>query len=536
MTKQIILFLLTAPLFATVPIQVNKNTETPMGLWVAVGIFILLLLLAYFTKNPKTDNRSNNSSVEDSNSQQTSEKKELAPARIQHYEYVHKTLKDMFFKDTKGFIKYVLTPKGRLRRLWIELGIDLTEKYDGVEKIESLAISSEAKEFDNILFAVIRLPKPIQSPEAYFIGLIIPRNTSRKARYITLEYGLDDDDNPITFLCEWDKETHLNLGEVDESSLKHFKDTLFKLADVSSDEWDTAIPSYKGDPWMVKLWEWADQHEVSLSDLPRYSQDLIELEILDFSFLDLHNESFPEELSNLIHLNTLDISNNKLQEFPQALCELKKLTQLSLANNQIQSLPSCIVNLKNLVMLNAKDNNLMKVSEKISEMKYLEYLDIAGNPIEKLSEAISNKLKFNQEKSNFHRTIKTDWRTLPLPKEYKTFDLDRAFTHEEMGYATMGRPVHGMNDRWFIYWEKDSLYFHRSDSGDCIAVVHFKKDNNLYKVTKVDMNNNPDQFVADTIGMSYVTEYFDDVLKWKTSRKFTIAEKEVLNEWKFDDD
>jgi LPXTG-motif cell wall-anchored protein len=72
MTKQIIFLFLTAPLFATLPTQVNQNTETPMGLWVAVGILILLLLLAFFTKKQKTDKVIKNSSVVDSNNKQGS--------------------------------------------------------------------------------------------------------------------------------------------------------------------------------------------------------------------------------------------------------------------------------------------------------------------------------------------------------------------------------------------------------------------------------------------------------------------------------
>jgi len=52
-----------------------------------------------------------------------------------------------------------------------------------------------------------------------------------------------------------------------------------------------------------------------------------------------------------------------------------------------------------------------------------------------------------------------------------------------------------MEDKWFIYWKDDTLYFHRSWTGSCIYVVHFAKEGNNYRMIKAEVNRDPKQYM-----------------------------------------
>ena len=45
--------------------------------------------------------------------------------------------------------------------------------------------------------------------------------------------------------------------------------------------------------------------------------------------------------------------------------------------------------------------------------------------------------------------------------------LDRVFSQEDMDRIRRGVVPETMDDKWFIYWTEDALYFHRSWTGCC---------------------------------------------------------------------
>jgi 8-oxo-dGTP diphosphatase len=59
----------------------------------------------------------------------------------------------------------------------------------------------------------------------------------------------------------------------------------------------------------------------------------------------------------------------------------------------------------------------------------------------------------------------TDWKTYPLPSKKITIRLDRTFSPQEMKRLSEGLVPRQMEDKWFIYWKDDTLYFHRSWTG-----------------------------------------------------------------------
>jgi len=69
--------------------------------------------------------------------------------------------------------------------------------------------------------------------------------------------------------------------------------------------------------------------------------------------------------------------------------------------------------------------------------------------------------------------IRTDWETKPMPSRQTTIRLDRMFDELEMDGIRCGAIPEEMEDKWFIYFDDDRLYFHRSWTGFCVYIVDF---------------------------------------------------------------
>ncbi len=92
------------------------------------------------------------------------------------------------------------------------------------------------------------------------------------------------------------------------------------------------------------------------------------------------------------------------------------------------------------------------------------------------------------------QAVATDWKALPLPEARTTLRLDRAFGSSEMSRIRRGLVPDQMEDKWFIYWDKDRLYFHRSWTGTCIYAVTFHVDQHGYRMISAEVNRDPEQY------------------------------------------
>ena len=88
----------------------------------------------------------------------------------------------------------------------------------------------------------------------------------------------------------------------------------------------------------------------------------------------------------------------------------------------------------------------------------------------------------------------TDWKTEPLPAERTTIALDRLFSPREMDRIRVGCIPEMMEDKWFVYWQDDTLYFHRSWTGYCIYVVHFVRESEAWRMVRADVNRDYEQY------------------------------------------
>ncbi len=93
------------------------------------------------------------------------------------------------------------------------------------------------------------------------------------------------------------------------------------------------------------------------------------------------------------------------------------------------------------------------------------------------------------------RTSRSDWQTVPMPATRAVLPLDRQFEGSDMAAIRRGLIPEEMEDKWFIYWSRNRLYFHRSWTGICIYVVRFKCDDAGGTAVEALANRDPAQYL-----------------------------------------
>lgn len=119
-----------------------------------------------------------------------------------------------------------------------------------------------------------------------------------------------------------------------------------------------------------------------------------------------------------------------------------------------------------------------------------------------------------------------DWKTYPLPKERTTVSIDRIFSVQEMKRIRKGLIPKQMEDKWFIYWENDTLFFHRSWTGFCICVIHFAKEDKNFRIIEADINRSSKQYkeTNDDNDIKMIS-YLIDVLLMRKEAFYPCEEK-----------
>lgn len=97
----------------------------------------------------------------------------------------------------------------------------------------------------------------------------------------------------------------------------------------------------------------------------------------------------PLELGALIKLRVLDLSWNSLHELPEEIGCLESLEHCDLSNNQLEQLPSSIVLWVNLRRLSCGGNKLTSpLTPAIRSLQKLEYLDLSRNALRSLDACV----------------------------------------------------------------------------------------------------------------------------------------------------
>jgi len=108
--------------------------------------------------------------------------------------------------------------------------------------------------------------------------------------------------------------------------------------------------------------------------------------------------------------------------------------------------------------------------------------------------------------SNIKHITRFDWKVFPLPESFSTIQLNRTYSDEESDLIMAGFLPLEMEDKWFLFFEKDTLFCHRSWTGYCIYQVHFVSEHNSLRATHAEVNRNPEQYtnVDDTEDVEHI--------------------------------
>ncbi|KAG5564735.1 hypothetical protein RHGRI_000812 [Rhododendron griersonianum] len=105
---------------------------------------------------------------------------------------------------------------------------------------------------------------------------------------------------------------------------------------------------------------------------------------------DCHLSYLPEEIGNLISLQTLNLAKNNLSTLPDGICNLTCLKQLYLVENNVSNLPSGIGRLTSLESLSLSRNSLCTLPDTIGKLSCLKDLFVQNNNLSTLPDGICN--------------------------------------------------------------------------------------------------------------------------------------------------
>ena len=91
---------------------------------------------------------------------------------------------------------------------------------------------------------------------------------------------------------------------------------------------------------------------------------------------------------------------------------------------------------------------------------------------------------------------RTSWPTKPLPSRTEGLDYVATFSHAQFVLLRQGFVPASKDDRWFVFFEEDWLYFHRSRGGACIYALRLDRLGEGAKVGRSWVNRNPDEHAA----------------------------------------
>ena len=236
------------------------------------------------------------------------------------------------------------------------------------------------------------------------------------------------------------------------------------------------------EPWVQKLWDWADVNKIPKEILPRRQDELMKLEELDFRLddpeYDFCSESIPKELGNMTNLTHLSIASyvknkndipeeigllhnleslslylytikdlaekNLVLEFPESVSNLTKITELYLCGDiSVSSIELFFKKNTNLYRLDIENNDTIETLPKsICPSKTLSTLNLKGNNNLLLSQeqfAWGCKMKKNENKGiynypehglNFKYYSKIPWKVLKVWQEAYDIKFPNTYTGE----------------------------------------------------------------------------------------------------------
>jgi 8-oxo-dGTP diphosphatase len=87
-----------------------------------------------------------------------------------------------------------------------------------------------------------------------------------------------------------------------------------------------------------------------------------------------------------------------------------------------------------------------------------------------------------------------DWKIIPLSDQHVSLSVDRRFSDAEMEGIRRGFIPQDMDDRWFMFFEDNVLFIHRSWTGYGMFVAAFVEMDGEYVIENLRVNRNREQY------------------------------------------
>ena len=81
-----------------------------------------------------------------------------------------------------------------------------------------------------------------------------------------------------------------------------------------------------------------------------------------------------------------------------------------------------------------------------------------------------------------------------MPERHATLAFQRSFDASQMARLREGFTPEDNEDKWFVVFTDDALWFHRSWTGSCIYRVRFEERLQRHFVAEVLVNREPAQY------------------------------------------
>ncbi|KAE9460526.1 hypothetical protein C3L33_07541, partial [Rhododendron williamsianum] len=188
----------------------------------------------------------------------------------------------------------------------------------------------------------------------------------------------------------------------------------------SVDSLSLSLPPVLGLSWLKDL----RMDNCNLSYLPNEVGNLISLETLDLGknklrtlpdsicnltrlkklyLSDCDVSHLPNEIGRLVTLKTLILEGNSLLTLPDSICNLTRLEELNLSECDVSHLPGEIGRLISLKSLNLRQNNLLTLPDSFCNLAFLSDLDLKDCNLSHLPDRIgmlSSLMNLNLERNN----------------------------------------------------------------------------------------------------------------------------------------
>jgi hypothetical protein len=78
-----------------------------------------------------------------------------------------------------------------------------------------------------------------------------------------------------------------------------------------------------------------------------------------------------------------------------------------------------------------------------------------------------------------------------MPAQHNTLQFDLAFSADDMQRIQYGFIPQTTADKWFMYYEENTLFIHRNGTGYCIYKARFERKGEQYVIQQVIVNRDP---------------------------------------------